>query len=497
MRSGKYPLIFITIFLFIDLLSSQTFTNATAQLPTSIPTAAYIHMAIADMNQDGRPDIVRSDDLGFHYILQQQNDGSFLAQNVGKIQNGYPECIIVGDVNNDLLPDILSGSKFQGIKLVLSPDYHAFRLPQDSIFAQGAAFCDFNNDGLLDIFVCNDVGTSAIWRNEGNEIFTRQTMGFDLNTVPVSTNAGNYGVVCVDVNQDHHMDLYISKCSGAALNDSLDPRRINQLYIHQSNGSFLEESKIRNVADSSQTWVTEFQDIDNDGDLDMFIANHQWPSRLLLNNGAGTFQDVTAQSGLLGQVPDGILQAAMQDFDNDGYMDILVGGRGGSRYFKNNGNATFSSVSLPLTDPTGTTPLVAFVYGDINQDGFQDIYASYNYANTEPDMLWLNTPNTNHFLRIQLEGTVSNKNSVGAHIRAIVGNQTLIREVRAGESYGISNDFTQIIGLGGARVIDYLFVRWPSGREVVLTNVNANQTLELVEPLEGGCCSTIKVKKGP
>jgi len=485
-------IIILSILLGFYSKAQVNFTDASTRLPNYTSAYSFLHQGIADMNQDGRDDIVRADHNGVFYILYQQADGTFAQQTLGQVQSRTPLSIVLADLNNDRYPDILTGGEYNGVRVVTSRlpalSYSITRLPQDSIFTQASAMADLDGDGLLDIFVCNDEGTSAIWRNTGNSSFVRDNMGMNLNTVPSSDNSGNYGSVFTDFDNDGDLDLYISKCSHRAPKDSLDPRRINQLFVNQGNGGFLEQAGTYNLRDSSQTWVTEFQDIDNDGDLDAFIANHYWPSRLMLNNGAGHFSDITSSSGLLGTVPNGLLHALMQDFDNDGYMDLLVSGMFDSKLFRNNGNRTFSEVTSPLTNPTGSAPLRSFAWGDLNHDGFVDLYTSYYYSTTDPDRLWLNVKNNNHFLSVSLQGTQSNRSSVGARIMAKVGSQTLTREVRAGESFGMSNSLTQYIGLGAATQIDQLTVVWPSGQHLTISQVTADQSLTLTEP----DCATIK-----
>ena len=482
----KAGILFVLILLNSHLCAQMSFSDASSKLPNYTTFYSFLHQAVADMNQDGRDDIVRADNTGKFYILYQQADGTFSPSAIGPVQNITPLSIVLADLNNDGILDILTGGAYNGVRVVSSNasshTYSVLRLPQDSIYTQASAIADIDRDGLLDIFVCHDEGTSAIWRNLGNASFQRNNLGIDLNTVPPSNNSGNYGSVFTDFDNDGDIDLYISKCSAYAPTDSTDPRRINQLFVNQGNGVFLEQAKMFNMADSSQTWVTEFQDIDNDGDLDAFIANHYWPSRLMLNDGHGHFTDITSASGLLGTVPNGILHALMQDFDNDGYMDILVSGIVESKLFKNNHDLTFTPISLPLTNPTSNTSLRSFAWGDLNADGFLDLYTSYYYGNTDPDRLWLNDKNSNHFLSVKLMGTISNKSSIGARIAAKIGTKTIIREIRAGESYGMSNSLTQVLGLGATTNIDKLSITWPSGRHTERLNVAADQFLTFVEP---------------
>lgn len=496
----RLTLYIILLFLNSDLFAQISFSDASSKLPRNSAFYSFLHQAVADVNQDGRDDIVRADNTGKFYILYQLADGTFSESSIGLVQNRSPLSIVLADLNNDGVLDILTGGAYDGVRVVTSnasaSTYSVSRLPQDSIYTQASAIADIDRDGLLDIFVCHDEGTSGIWRNLGNSSFQRNTLGINLNTVPLSDNSGNYGSIFTDFDNDGDLDLYLSKCSRFAPHDSLDPRRINQLFVNQGNGAFLEQAKAFGMADSSQTWVTEFQDIDNDGDLDAFIANHHSPSRLMLNNGHGHFTDITAASGLLGVVPEGILHALMQDFDNDGYIDLLVSGIIGATFFKNNHDLTFTPIALPLTNPTGDMPLRSFAWGDLNADGFLDLYTSYNYGSTDPDRLWLNNKNENHFLSVRLIGTQSNKSSVGARITARLGTKTILREVRAGESFGMSNSLTQILGIGTASKIDKLSITWPSGQHTEMQNVAANQFLTLAEPdCQAVKCVEIKVKK--
>lgn len=471
-------------------ITAISFSDQSANLPNKT-FYSWLQKGVADMNGDGMDDIVRADTGGNFFILKQQSNGSFTEEFLGKIQPRAPLSIILGDLDNNGHPDILTGGKYTSVQVLTANSdasiYTATRLPEDSIYVQASTMVDLNNDGLLDIFVCNDDSTNAIWRNTGNG-FVKDPMGFDFSSVPLNRHSGNYGIVFTDFDNDGDMDAYLSKCSRLAPTDSSDQRRINQFFVNDG-GIFTDQANMFGMADSSQTWVTEFQDIDNDGDMDAFIANHYAPSRLMLNDGSGHFTDITASAGLLGTVPDGTLQGLMRDFDNDGYVDLIVSGMSNAKYFKNNGNRTFSEVDLPLLNVGTNKPLRSFVVGDLNNDGFLDIYGSYFYGRVEPDKLWLNTPNPNHFLAVNLTGTQSNRSAVGAKIILKVNGKTQVREVRAGESYGISNTLTQHFGLGNETAVESLEILWPSGQTTFLENPAVDQMLKLTEP-EEDCISS-------
>ena len=470
-------------------LGQLVFVDSTAKLP-HIGFFSWLQKGVSDMNADGLDDIVRADFNGVFFILTQQPNGYFIENSLGNIQSAPPLSIILADIDNNGYSDILTGGQYNGVRIVKSNQnasaYSVIQLPQDSIYTQASAFADINNDGLLDVFVCNDDSTNGIWRNAGNGSFVRDVMGFDFSSIPLSKHSGNYGIVFTDFDNDGDIDAYVSKCR-AGVTDSTDQRRINQLFVNNGQGVFKDKAAQFGLRDSSQSWVTEFQDIDNDGDLDAFIANHYSPSRLMLNDGLGHFTDITASAGLLNDMPDGILQALMRDFDNDGYNDLLVSGMMAAKYYHNNGNRTFTPVNLSLLTVNTDKPLRSFAIGDLNHDGFLDIYGSYYFGNNEPDRLWLNDKNNNHFLSILLRGGKSNRSAVGAKIILKANGLTQIREVRAGESYGISNSLTQTFGLGSATVIESIEIRWPSGQRSFVQNPSIDQFLTIAEPCPQIC----------
>lgn len=481
----KYQFILIIVILNITTGYNQpTFTDASNILPGAGSFYSWMQKGAADVDGDGLDDIVRANTSGSFFILKQPStpNSIWTEMALGQIQSTSPLSVIVGDVDNNGFADILTGGEYNGVRIVKSNSngsaYSATQLPNDNVYTQASALADINGDGLLDVFVSHDEGTSAIWRNAGSGSFVRDNMNIDLNTIPASDNSGNYGVVFTDVNNDGFTDIYISKCR-AGVTDPADPRRINQLFINSMDYKYTEESAARGMKDGRQSWITEFQDIDNDGDMDALIINHYDPCRLMLNNGTGFFTEITSGSGLE-NLPNGILQATMRDFDSDGYVDLLYAGSGGCGYYKNNGNNTFSAQSInPLSG--GGQPLRSFVIGDFNHDGFQDIYASYYFGGTYPDRLWLNGGNGNHTLPVIVKGWDNNRNAIGAKLTLKAGGMTQTREIRAGESYGLSHTHCIIFGLGSASVIDELEIRWPDGKKDKMTGLSADKLVTIVE----------------
>ena len=459
-------------------VSSVSFTDASAKLPNNTTFSTWLQKAVADMNNDGRDDIIRGNASDGIFIELQNANGTFTEQVLGKVTSGFtPLSVIIGDIDNNGFPDILTGGSYSGVYIFKANNdasaYTLTRLPEDNIFTQASAMADMNKDGLLDLFVCNDDSTNAVWRNIGGGNFVRDSTFFDFSNIPLKKRAGNYGIVFTDFNNDGNLDAYLSKCYGEEPTDSTALQRVNQLFVNNGSGVLTDQALNFNMADGRQTWVTEFQDIDNDGDMDALIVNHgdaRSMSKMMLNDGTGHFTDITASAGL-DNMPKLSLQALMRDFDNDGYMDIIVAGETAPKIYHNNGNAngalpSFTEIpTMPLYDPNGDNIILlrSFAIGDLNHDGFLDIYASYRFNRDAPDRLWLNNGNANHFLAVSLVGTKSNRSAVGARITVQMGNKTLTREIRAGESYGLSSTLTQTFGLGSQTQIDKLTIRWPSG----------------------------------
>jgi hypothetical protein len=197
-----------------------------------------------------------------------------------------------------------------------------------------------------------------------------------------------------------------------------------------------------------------------------------------------TFIDITPSSGInIGGVG---IEGMIRDFDNDGWQDILVSGDHVD-FWVNNGDGTFTR-----QQPFGNTLFGAFVLGDLNNDGFTDIYASsvqvFNSANpTKPDNLYFGENNGNHFLSMELIQDSVNPSAIGAMAFFYSDLGTQIREVRSGEQYGVSNSHRMIFGLGTLTTYDSLVIKWPDGMKESFNNLLVDQTWTL---RRGGCART-------
>ena len=473
-----------SFFFFIQMLQAQiSFTNRNDLLTTS-DFHSGVAMGVTDMNRDGKDDIVRMNQ-GYQLVLEFQNqvDQVFTTLDVGNVDNDSQWSMCVADVDNNGYNDVLAGGAYDNVKIALSnvdgTNYTTTFLPSSTIFTQGSNFVDINNDGHLDVFTCHDDAESRIWGNDGMGNLVMQDDWIDMATTPTSENGGNYGSIWTDFDNDGDLDLYIAKCR-SGVTDPTDPERINALFVNDGNGNFTEEAEAFGLKIGWQSWTSDFQDVNNDGHLDCFITNHDHASQLMINDGTGHFVEAENTGiNVVGQP----VQGVMRDFDNDGFVDILVAGTN-QHLFRNNGNLTFTEVS-GIFD---TNDLESFALGDLNSDGFVDVYGGYAGLYTSPsdidDVLWMNNGNNNNHLTVNLEGVVSNRSAIGARIEIFGEWGIQVREVRSGESYGIMNSMIQYFGLGTATAVDSVRVKWPSGLVQVETSVSINSTLQL---LEGGC----------
>ena len=468
-----------------------------------------VAMGVVDMDGDGKDDIIRLHDAQELAIeIQTTPGGAFGHRFVGTAAIS-PWALCVADVDKNGFNDLILAPFAGGIRLyeadATGANYAISQLPLSDMDCQGTLFADLNRDGHIDLFSCHDTADNVKWENYGGGELVRNAAL--LPTELPAGNAGNYAALWTDFDRDGRSDLYLSKCSQGN-DDPGSPERINRLFENSTSG-FRDVAPGLGLADGAQSWCADFADIDNDGDLDAFLLNHPepgspQPSKLFENVG-GSYQDITASGGL-GAPLTGVygIQALFRDFDNDGFADLLVSssdaGAATPTYliFRNNGDKSFTrqANAFVVGGTTGGagTPLdymQSFAVGDLNHDGFLDIYSGrgsgFNSPTNAADVMFMNDGNAaNHFLALQLTGTVSNINAIGARVEIFGpwGSQT--REVRAGEGYGIMNSLTVHFGLGAATTADRVLITWPSGFTTELSDVAADQFLAITESVDPG-----------
>jgi len=457
------------------------FSNETSTLldPANRDTYSGAPVAVVDLNNDGFDDIIRLNGTDTMVIDYNQPTGFFTSYHYGEVSSSSVWAMAVADFNGDSIQDIMIGS-YVAIRLIPGINGgNAFGPPQtistNYIFSQGINFADIDVDGDIDIFACNDVGESHIYLNDGQGNFTQSWNTIDMSTNPVSDKSGNYASIWTDYDNDGDLDLYITKCR-QGVTDPNDGRRINQLFQNDGQGNYTEVANQAGLRMGAQSWVTDFGDIDNDGDFDAFVMHHDAPSQLMLNQN-GTFIDITSVAGISNISFAGI-QCLFRDFNNDGYVDLLATG-GQHRMYVNNGDGTFTEDINGFVDQSNW--MLSCAVGDLDRDGYLDVVGTYgnlyNYPNSKSDKVWINQDSGNHYLRVSLEGDALNFRGIGAKIEIAGPWGTQVREVRSGEGYGIMNSYIQHFGLGSQTLIDSVNIFWPDGTLDQLISVDGDQQI--------------------
>lgn len=458
-----------------------SFNNATNMKSTTTYSGGC--MGVVDMNGDGLDDMCILHNSRTFQVDYQNPDGTFTLVDYGDVSNEGQWGMALGDIGNDGHKDALSGGSYDGthfLRITAQGVSNLSNLNNGSLFTQCVNIADINNDGHNDYWACHDDGAPRQWVNNGSGSLSYADI-IDYTTNPSSDMSGNYGSVWTDFDNDGDLDLYIAHCRQGVNNPS-DPRRWNRLFVNDGNNNYSDLAAQYGVQIRNQSWTADFGDIDNDGDYDLMLTNHDATIQLFENDGTGHFDEITEDSGL--EVTGFFLQSKFVDLDNDGYVDLLIAGGSGAAYvFHNNGDKTFTAVNNVF--PSNKS-MHGFATGDLDNNGFVDVFANYgssyiNIDNNNPDRLWLNNGNDNNWLTVRLQGTISNRDAIGARVTITGPWGTQIREVRAGESYGMTTTFAAMFGLGEHTTVPVVTVRWPSGLVETFTDLNANNVVTIIE----------------
>jgi hypothetical protein len=303
-------------------------------------------------------------------------------------------------------------------------------MDENGYYGLGVLTGDFDDDGLIDIFVANDSTPNFHYRNKGDGTF--EEIGFSAGTA-VNENGseqGSMGVTAGDYDHDGKLDIFITNFAD----------EYNTLYHNDGKNSFTDLSYAAKVAAMSLPhvgWGTKFFDYDNDGWVDLFVANgHVYPQlpgyrqpRLLhRNNRDSTFTEVSAEFGTVlteNRVSRGV---AFGDIDNDGDVDLLI---------------------ADLDGP--------------------------------PQLLRNDGGNTGNSILVKTIGVKSNRGGIGARVTVVAGDLTQTDQVRSGDSYISQSDLRLHFGLEKRAKVDSIQVRWPSGAVDKISNVNVNRIITIKE----------------
>jgi len=486
--------------------------------------------AFVDYDNDGDLDVylVQSGDLKAaprdnapnRLFRNQLEEGALRFEDVtetsGADDRGYGMGVATGDYNNDGHIDLYV-TNVERNTLLRNNGEGTFRDVTeeagvgDAKWSSSAAFLDYDRDGDLDLYVVNYVNWSpaieiacftagvrdychprnydapaadTLYRNNGDGTFADVSAEAGLRVA-----FGNgLGVATGDFNNDGLVDIYVA-------NDDMP----NQLWINDGAGHFTDEALLSgcsvnaNGAAEAGMGVIAF-DLESDGDLDIFLTHLRGESNTLYENKGGWFDDTTAAAGLAGpSIPFTGFGLALADFNNDRHPDVyLVNGRvirGDVQYVENDPyaepNLLFRGVGPARFEegfPRGgtKTPLYGVsrgaAFGDVDNDGRIDavvvenggpVRLLHNIAGQEGQ--WVGFRVT----------TAKNQDAINARVRIKTGEATQRRHVQSAYSYCAANDVRVHFGLGDASDVDRVVVRWPDGREENFGSVSAGGYYEL------------------
>jgi hypothetical protein len=447
-----------------------------------------------------------------------------VTQPSGIVANGYGMGVAVGDINNDGLPDLYL-SNLGSNQMYLNKGAGRFvevtkeSGTDDPRWSTSASFFDYDRDGWLDLMVVNyadfsvtnsptcyaattakDYCTPRAFRAPGNRLFHNKGNGVfeDVTAAAgVSKEFGHgLGIVTADFNNDGWIDIYVA-------NDGDH----NQLWTNQKNGTFVNDALLAGCAvnrngQAEAGMGVDAGDFDGNGTDDIFITHlMDETNTLYLNLGQGLFEDRTREAGLgmPGRRYTGF-GTFFFDYDNDGWLDLFVANGAvqllpelmrqknpfplgqPDQIFRNTGKGSFVEVvdesELSLLEVSRGA-----AFGDVDNDGDTDFLVTNNNG---PARLYLNqVGNRNHWLGLRLVGT-SGRDMLGAQVEIVVDDQnTLRRRVRTDGSYLSGNDPRVLVGLGSVSRVKAVRVRWPDGVSEEWKDVPADRYTLLKQGRQG------------
>lgn len=523
----------------IDFVNFSGMTNE-----KHFPTANGCGVALIDYDKDGLLDLyfctatlipVGTAVKGPNRLYKNLGGNKFrdVTASAGVGFQGFCHAAIAGDIDNDGDQDLFLCNYGPNVLYVNNGD-GTFKDASKSAgidkpgWSSSGAFLDYDNDGDLDLYVsnygdwkypedavyCGDFEKKVrlycsprsvrtvkhfFYRNNGDNTFTdvydQVIMTIDPETKqpkPRSDGHG-FGIVTADLNGDGKIDIYVA--------NDMNP---NFLFLNNGDGTFEDATEASGAAydekgQAQSGMGIDAEDVDGDGRPDLLVTNFANEYNTLYQNlGKGTFMDVTPFFGLAADsTPFVGWGTALADFDGDGWPDNFVTNGHvddnrdqlypGSRYaeppllFVNQKGKRFR-LSTRDVGPYFETDHVGrgAAFGDIDNDGDIDIVV--NHKDDAPALLRNDAKTPNHWVRLELQGTKSNRDAIGTRVELVAGGRTIHRQRKGGCSMQSTNDPRLTVGVGTASEIEKLTVRWPSGAVSTLEHVKVDASHKLVEP---------------
>jgi enediyne biosynthesis protein E4 len=433
-------------------------------------------IAWGDYNNDGFVDLFVSPFNRASLLHSNNGDGTFTRILGGSIttDSGSTFGACWGDYDNDGWLDLFVGVNNQGNDWLYrnNGDATFTKITSGAIVNSGAnanncTWGDYDNDGWIDLFVANSDQNDFLFHNNSGGTFARITTN-SIALKPGNSQGGSWG----DYDNDGLADLFVSRAGGP-----------NLLYHNLGGGAFFSVTNDPIVTDvSAGGQGTSWGDYDNDGHLDMFVTNPGRKSFLYHNHGDGSFVKIT--NGPVANDIGDSSSGAWGDYDNDGALDLFVANRSGFDFlYRNNGDGTFARMTNTVL---ATDPAVSFsgAWADYDNNGFLDLFVTrfrtYNNA------LYHNAGNSNAWIILKCEGRLSNRAAIGAKVRvkAIIAGREVwqLREISGGGGLGAQPDLRMHFGLGDATKVETIRIEWPGGIVREMHDVAPRQLLTIIEP---------------
>jgi len=452
-------------------------------------------------------------------LYRNNGDGTFsdMTESAGIANGMLGMGLAVGDYDNDGWPDLYitgygASKLYRNTGKGTFTDVTSQAGVNNSLWGTSAAFLDYDNDGYLDLFVCNYLtydeknlpctfydgkpycliqnfkgSASRLFHNNGDGTFADVSEKARI----ANPKGKGLGVVALDYDNDGRLDIFQANDAAA-----------NFLYHNNGDGTFSEVALEAGVAfdpngNARGGMGVDAEDLDGDGYLEIFVANFSGETNALFhNNKDGLFTEITNKLGLgTVSIPMSGFGSRFFDYNNDGLVDLFV--HNGHPFEPINKIFPSTTYKEPpfLFENTGKgfrdvaaehgSPLKKFypgrglAVGDLDNDGDSDLLLM-NVG--EPPVLLRNDGgNGNHWLGINLTGTKSNRDAVGAKVTVMADGRRRSKHRLGGTSYCSASDPRLLFGLGSSARIDEVKVSWPSGQTSTLKNVRANQYLTIKE----------------
>ena len=432
-------------------------------------------ISFADFNQDGLDDLTFGTFTGSQIQFYENTGDGFSKVNPAFIANTYDQRQIVWvDYDNDGDKDIYVVA-LDGPNLLYDNDGNmnfsdvsaSKGLSSQNVYSEGANFTDINQDGFLDLYVCNYDEEGITLNGFENEMYqwNPQTNSYDDITLSSGTGNGvrtSFATAFFDLDMDNDLDMYV-------INDYNTFE--NSLYMNIGNSQFIDISVPSATNVGIEAMNAGISDYDKDGDFDIYITDvHE--AVLLQNEGNNTFTEVTMTAGVLAEAWS--WTGNFFDFDNDQDDDLYVCSQVDTEpnfFYVNDGSGIFSEPLAATGGITGNDEVeaIANAIGDINQDGKLDI--AINARNDNDFRLYVNNEeNDNNFIKLDLKGANSNKAAIGAFMEVWINGTKTIAHKHNTVAFHCQNTDYQHFGIGTNTAVDSIVINWPypNSEDVIL-----------------------------